>query len=106
MASRKCNASGMVGARPARPHPLGGVGVVDPDGDRSGRSGAACDAGSYFELAQPSSRPEKQVGLCGQPASSYYSATSGKSFDPINSGVQYTSYEVIVAGLLGLFRHL
>lgn len=71
-----------------------GVGVVDPDGDRSARSGAACYAGSNTDLAQPSSRPDKQIGLCGQTGVGYYLACPGKSFDSINSGVKYTSYEV------------
>lgn len=94
MASRKCNATRALGSSPAHsgcpaggsPSPsvsrrlcdrsgaiLGGVGVVDPDGDSSARPGAACYAGSYSDLAQPSLRPEKRIGLCGKTGVKYTS---------------------------------
>ena len=94
MASRKCN-----GTRSHRGHaigagPAGGIGGVAPDGGCSAQSRAANYAGKWLANSCPAPRPEKQR-LCGQSPRRYHSASNGKSFKPIMSIGECTSYEVI-----------
>lgn len=99
MASRKCNASGGMGGRPARSGgagwahagacsrratacsgaSCGGIGGVAPDvaatrRNRCGGSGAACYAGDGLALPCPVSRPVQQTAALEMPGSALMGA--------------------------------
>lgn len=117
MASRKFNgarARALGGRGLHAAGPVGGVGGVAPDvnaslpscpahrGAAPGRSACGSirpDAGHVLPASLPCpARPDKpalgESGLCGQVRHGYYSAYSGKSFQPIMSRRYCTSYKV------------
>ena len=83
--------------------PGGGIGGVAPDGGNSGHLFTGKYAGEIFNHPCPASRHEKQ-GLCGQLNNGYYFGIIGKSFRPIISGVQYTSYQLDKQARLSVLR--
>ena len=82
---------------------MGGIGGVAPDGGNSGHLFTVKYAGEIFNHYRPASRHEKQ-GLCGQLNNGYYFGIIGKSFTPIISGVQYTSYQLDKQSRLSVLR--
>ena len=103
MASRKCKARRKALRRSfCLAAPVGGIGGVAPDGGNGGHSGTAKYADGIFNNPRSASRPEKR-GLSGH-VNGYYSAINGKSFSPIISDVQYTSYQLDKQSRLSVLR--